>query len=86
MSSVISANELTQWTVDSRQVDPANGTEALRRVLWTSLPTTSFAAAWQIIEHYERRWLVLEYHKAIRTGCRPESQQFQNAPWLDTKM
>lgn len=25
--------------------------------------------AWQIIEYYERRWLIEEYHKAIKTGC-----------------
>jgi hypothetical protein len=79
----IEFEELTQWIVETREVDPPKGTEALRWVLWTSLPATSFAAAWQIIEHYEKRWLVEEYHKAIKTGCRLESRQYQSAPRLE---
>ena len=52
-------------------------------MLWTSLPVTSFAEAWQIIEHYERRWLIEEFHKAIKTGCRLEARQFMKAHRLE---
>ena len=40
---------------------------------------TSFEEAWRIIESYERRRLIEEFHKAIKTGCRLESRQFREA-------
>ena len=44
---------------------------------------TSFDEAWRIIEYYERRWLIEEFHKAIKTGCRLESRQFREAHRLE---
>lgn len=52
-------------------------------VLWTSLPVTNFDEAWQIIEDYERRWLIEEDHKAIKTGCRLEARQYLEAHRLE---
>ena len=75
--------EMTQWVVEAREVNPPKGTTALRWVLWTSLPSASFAGAWQAIEYYEKRWLIEEYHKAIKTGCRLESRQYQSAARLE---
>jgi hypothetical protein len=50
--------ELTQWVVEVREVNPPSGVTALHWVLWTSLPITTFEEAWLIIEYYERRWLI----------------------------
>jgi hypothetical protein len=44
---------------------------------------TRFDDAWQIIEYYERRWLIEEFHKAIKTGCRLEDRQFMEAHRLE---
>ena len=74
--------EMTQWLVEAHEVNLPKGTTALRWVLWTSLPCSSFSAACQVIEHYEKHWLIEEYHKAIKTGCRLESRQYQNAARL----
>ena len=79
----IDFQELTQWVVETREVDPPKGVQPLPWVLWTSLPVTSFDDAWQIIEDYERRWLIEEFHKAIKTGCRLESRQFLEAHRLE---
>src|SRR5690606_13307057 len=35
------------------------------------------------IEYYERRWLIEEFHKAIKTGCRLESRQYATADRLE---
>lgn len=43
-------------------------------VLWTSLPMTRFDEAWRVIEYDEKRWLIEEFHKAIKTGCRLEAR------------
>ena len=79
----IDFQELTQWVVETREVDPPKGVKPLHWVLWTSLPVTSFDEAWQIIGYYERRWLIEEFHKAIKTGCRLEDRQFMEAHRLE---
>jgi len=35
-----------------------------------------FEDAWRVTGWYERRWVVEEYHKAQKTGCRIEDMQF----------
>ena len=69
--------------VDVREVDPPRGVEPLRWILWTSLPTMTFAAAWRIIEYYEQRWLIEEFPKALKTGCRLEARQYETADRLE---
>lgn len=55
---------------------PPQGAEPLHWVLYTSLPVTSFDDAWQIVGYYEKRPLVEEYHKALKTGCRVERRLY----------
>jgi Transposase DNA-binding/Transposase DDE domain len=74
---------LTQWVVEAREVSPPRGMPAVRWVLWTSLPAATFDAAWQILGYYEQRWLVEEFHKALKTGCRLEHRQYQTAHSLE---
>jgi len=42
----------------------------------------SFDHAWEVIGWYENRWLVEEWHKALKTGCRLESRQLQSVDRL----
>lgn len=79
----IGFEQLTHWVVEARELDPPAGVEPLHWVLWTSLPVDSFEAAWQVLEDYERRWLVEEVHKALKTGCRLEQRQYAEAHRLE---
>jgi hypothetical protein len=79
----IGFEELTQYVVEVREVRPPRGVEPLCWVLWTSLPVASFEEAWRVIEYYERRWLIEEFHKAIKTGCRREARQYMEAHRLE---
>ena len=36
----------------------------------------TFDDAWRVVEWYERRWVIEEYHKALKTGCQIEDLQF----------
>ena len=74
---------LTAWVVEAWEPNPPKGAQRLHWVLWTSLPVGSFDQAWQVIEYYERRWLIEEFHKALKTGCRLESRQYQTAARLE---
>ena len=59
------------------------GVAPIRWVLLTSLPVVTFDDAYTIIGYYELRWLVEEYHKALKTGCRTESRQLKTASRLE---
>jgi hypothetical protein len=50
----------------------------LRWVLLTSHEADSFDAAWKVIENYEQRPLVEDYHKCAKTGCRVEERLFRS--------
>lgn len=65
------------------EIDPPKGVKPIRWVLFTSLPVRSLNEAWQIIEYYEHRWLVEEYHKALKSGCATESRQLRTAGRLE---
>lgn len=61
------------------EVDAPPGVDPIRWILFTSLPVSTFEEAWVVIGYYELRWLVEEYHKALKTGCRVESPQLKTA-------
>jgi hypothetical protein len=79
----IGFEELTQWVVEARETDPPRGVEPLRWVLWTSLPVLTPDDAWTVLEYYESRWLIEEFHKAVKTGCRLEARQYAAAHRLE---
>lgn len=66
-----------------QEVDAPKGVTPIRWVLLTSLPGETFADAWQVIEDYENRWLVEEYHKVLKTGCSIEDHSLRTAERLE---
>jgi len=65
--------------VEVREVKVPKGIQPLRWVLLTDMMVCSFNDAWRVIERYEKRPLIEEYHKAAKTGCRIEQRQYQEA-------
>ena len=63
--------------------DPPCGTERLEWILLTSLPTESFSQATVVAEGYGLRWLVEEFHKSEKTGCRVEERQLRDTDRLE---
>jgi hypothetical protein len=74
--------QIPMWAVEVREVRPQAGVEPLRWVLVTSDEAMEYAAAWRTIEWYERRPVIEEYHKCLKTGCRVESRQYRTADRL----
>jgi hypothetical protein len=66
-----------------READPPKDAQPIEWVLYTSLDVGDFEGAWQVIEYYETRWLVEEYHKALKTGCRVTKRGLQEADRLE---
>ncbi len=74
---------IAMWVVEVREVRPPPGVQPLRWVLLTSHAVESFADAWRVIGYYEKRPLIEEYHKAMKTGCRLESRQYRKSRRLE---
>jgi hypothetical protein len=75
--------EIAMQVVEVREVNPPEGVKPLYWVLYTGHPVASFDEAWQVIEFYERRPLVEDYHKALKTGCRLETRLYETAARLE---
>jgi hypothetical protein len=69
--------------VEVREVGAPAGVTPLHWVLFTSLPVATFEDVWTVIEYYEKRPVVEEFHKALKTGCRVEERQYETAPRLE---
>ncbi len=69
--------------VEVVEVDVPEGATPIRWVLLTSLSVTTFLDARTVIRYYEARWLIEEYHKALKTGCHVESRQLKTAARLE---
>ncbi len=74
---------ITMWVVEVREVRPPRGIEPLRWALLTSWAVESFEDAWRVIGYYEKRPLIEEFHKALKTGCRLESRQYRTSARLE---
>ena len=69
---------LPAWVVRVWEAAPPPGVEPLEWVLLTTVPVADTSDAWERVGWYERRWLVEEYHRCLKTGCRVEASQLQD--------
>ncbi len=74
---------ITMWVVEGYEVNAPSGVKPLRWVLYTSHAVESFQDAMRVIGDYEKRTLIEEYHKAIKTGCRVEERQYETSHRLE---
>jgi len=79
----LSPTPIAMWVVDAREVDAPKDVEPIEWILLTSLPVESFKAAWLVLGYYEKRWLIEEWHKALKTGCRVEDRQLKTKERLE---
>ena len=75
--------EIETNVVEVREANPPRGCTAVRWVLYTSEPATTFELAQKVIEHYEKRPIVEEYHKCLKTGLQVERRQYQSRERLE---
>lgn len=75
---------LAQWAVWAHEVDPPAGVkEPIDWLLLTSLPVRSLEEAMEVIGYYEKRWMIEEWHKALKTGCQVEGRQLGTSEGLE---
>lgn len=79
----VAPQKLAEWVVEAREIKPPKGATPVRWVLHTSEPVSTFEQAWQILGYYEARWIIEEFHKCLKTGCRLESRLYETAARLE---
>lgn len=74
---------LDVWVVQVKEIDPPAGVEALEWVLLTNVAVCNLEEACVRIAWYSCRWIVEEFHKAIKTGCDIEALGFHTEERLE---
>lgn len=67
---------LDVWAVRVWEPNTPAGEEPLEWILLTNVPVHHEADAQERVDWYERRPIIEEFHKGMKTGCRIESMQF----------
>lgn len=65
------------------EVDPPKDEPAICWWLLTTLPVQSLEDAKRCIQWYSYRWLIERFHFVLKSGCRVESLQLENAERLE---
>lgn len=69
---------LTLQVVEVREVDPPEGEQPVIWRLVTTEPVDSEAQVAAVVDAYRQRWLIEEFFKAIKTGCRYQLLQLES--------
>ena len=78
------ANEpLEMWVVRVWEPNTPAGEEPLEWILLTNCAVETLSDASERIEWYQKRWIVEEYHKGMKTGCGIETMQFDTIERLE---
>lgn len=71
------------WAVYVVETNPPAGVDAIEWMLLTSEVVESLDDANERVDWYTYRWLIEEWHKALKTGCRLEASQLKSAEALE---
>lgn len=74
--------ELRLNVVHVGEVDAPPGEKAVEWLLFTTEPVDSATDAEQVVDFYRTRWLIEEYFKALKTGCKYEDKRLESGPAL----
>lgn len=74
---------LKLWAVRVWEPNTPANEEPLEWILLTNVPVHQEADAQQRVDWYERRPIIEEYHKGMKTGCSIESMQFEKIERLE---
>jgi len=73
----VSEESMTLNAVLVTEPAPPEYTEDIQWVLLTTEPVATLEQVLKIVQYYSARWLIEEFHKAWKTGCRIEERRLQ---------
>jgi hypothetical protein len=74
---------MTRHVVRVWEPNPPEGEETVEWILLTTLPAATYKEAKSIVDGYSLRWLIEEFHKCEKTGCRVEDRQLTHTDRLE---
>jgi hypothetical protein len=74
---------LDLWAVHVREVDAPPGTQPLEWLLLSDLPAGNAQQAWELVDYYEHRPLIEDYHKGQKSGLGIQLPRFTAAAHLE---
>lgn len=66
------------WAVSVREPNPPEGDEPIDWLLLANYPVTTLREALAVVDAYRGRWVIEDFHKVLKTGCRLEDRQLQS--------
>ena len=72
------------WSGYARSMLPRGGADRVGAL--HVLPVEGLEEAMAIVGYYEKRWLIEEWHKVLKTGCRVEHRQLKTSERLEAMM
>lgn len=77
------AESVCVWVVRVWEVNPPADEERLEWILITNHLAQTFEDTYEVVGWYEKRWVVEEYHKCLKTGMSIEDYQFTDIDRLE---
>jgi IS4 transposase len=71
--------DLELTAVVAREINVPEGQDPVEWILLSTLPVEDFAAAKRLLDAYRLRWLIEEFYRIVKTGCRVEKLSFAEA-------
>jgi hypothetical protein len=68
--------------VQACEIEPPASEEPVHWVLLTSLPAERFVQGRRIVARYAKRWMIEEFHKALKSGAHVEKSELETAERL----
>lgn len=75
--------ELPMRVVIAEEMNTPKGNKPIRWIILTSLKVKSFKDAWEVLEFYEHRWMIEEYNRVLKSGCKVEMNALRTAKRLE---
>lgn len=77
------ADPVRVWVVRVWELNPPRGQERLEWFLISNHEVKTFDDAYEVVGWYEKRWVIEEYHKCLKTGMSIEGYQFTSSDRLE---
>lgn len=74
---------ISAWVVSAREENPPANVDGIDWMLLTSEAVECFADAEERIDWYGLRWVIEEFHKVEKTGCRLETVQLKTVEGIE---
>jgi len=73
---------LKLWVVEAKETDTSSRTNVNWRI-FTTLPINNLNSALTVLKYYQKRWVIEEYFKVLKSGCAIEERQLREFDRLE---